>query len=68
MPGTVRGWILPPWEGGPLRLPSRARHLLIACHGEAASPVVGRAVYAPILEVYFSCLLILLRLASLAGM
>ena len=22
VPGTVRGWILPPWEGGPLRLPS----------------------------------------------
>ena len=37
VPGTVLGWILPPWEGGPIRLPSC--HLLIACHGEAASPV-----------------------------
>ena len=45
VPGTVRGWILPPWEGGPVRLPSC--QTLIACHGEAASPVVGRAVHAP---------------------
>ena len=29
-------------------------HMLIACRGVAASPVVGRAVYAPILEVSFS--------------
>jgi len=33
----------------------------IACHGKAASPVVGRAVYAFIPEVSFSCPLILLR-------
>ena len=59
MPGTVRGWILPPWEGGPHRLPSC--HTLIACHGEAASPIVGRAVDAPIPELSFSCLLILLQ-------
>ena len=38
VPGTVLGWILPPWEGGPIRLPSC--HLLIPCHGEAASPVL----------------------------
>ena len=37
-------------------------HTLIAYHGKAASIVVGRAVYAPISEVFFSCLLILLRL------
>jgi len=37
-------------------------HTRIACHGEAASPVVGRAVYAFIPEVSFSCPLILLRL------
>ncbi len=61
-----RDWILPPWEGGPVRLPSC--QTLIACHGEAASPIVGRAVDAPIPEVSFSCLLILLHLASLAGM
>ena len=66
VPGTVRGWILPPWEGGPVRLPSC--QILIACHGEAPSPGVGRAVYAPIPEVSFSCLLILLRLARLADM
>ena len=36
-------------------------HIRIACHGKAASPVVGRAVYAFIPEVSFSCLLILLR-------
>ena len=66
VPGTVRGWILPPWEGGPVRLPSC--QTLIACHGEAASPIVGRAVDAPIPEVSFSCLLILLQLASWADM
>ena len=44
VPGAVRGWILPPWEGGPLRLPSC--HILIACHGKAAFPVAGRAVDA----------------------
>ena len=44
VPGTVRGWILPPWEGGPVRLSSS--HTVIACHGEAASPVVGRSVDA----------------------
>ena len=66
MPGTVRGWILPPWEGGPVRFPSC--HIIIACHGEAASPVAGRAVYAPTPEVSVSCLLILLQLASLADM
>ena len=66
VPGTVRGWILPPWEGGPVGLPSC--QTLIACHGEAASPIVGRAVDAPIPEVSFGCLLILLHLASLAGM
>jgi len=36
-------------------------HTRIACHGEAASPVVGPAVYAFIPEVSFSCPLILLR-------
>jgi len=36
-------------------------HIRIACHGKAASPVVGRAVYAFIPEVSFSCPLILLR-------
>jgi len=36
-------------------------HTRIACHGKAASPVVGRAVYAFIPEVSFSCPLILLR-------
>ena len=66
VPGAVRGWILPPWEGGPVRFPSC--QIFIACHGEAASPIVGRAVYAPIPEVSFSCLLILLRLAKLADM
>ena len=66
VPGTVRGWILPPWEEGPVRLPSC--QILIACHGEAASPIAGRAVYAPTPEVSFSCLLIFLHLASLAGM
>ena len=35
---------------------------------EAASPVVGCAVDAPIPEVSVSCLLILLRLAILADM
>ena len=66
MPGTVHGLILPPWEGGPIRL--SLCHALIACHGKAASLIVGRAVYAPITEDSFSCLLILLRLASLADM
>jgi len=36
-------------------------HTRIACHGKAASPVVGRAVYAFIPEVSFSCPLMLLR-------
>jgi len=36
-------------------------HTQIACHGKAASPAVGRAVYAFIPEVSFSCPLILLR-------
>jgi len=36
-------------------------HTLIACHGKAASPVVGRAVYALLPEVSFSCPLMLLR-------
>ena len=40
----------------------------ILVHGEAASPIVGRAVDAPIPEVSFSCLLILLQLARLADM
>jgi len=52
-------WILPPREGGALRMSSC--HIRIACHGKAASPVVGPAVYAFIPEVSFSCLLILLR-------
>jgi len=43
-------------------------HTQIACHGKAASPVVGRAVYAFIPEVSFSCPLILLRSATLADM
>jgi len=34
----------------------------------AASPVVGRAVYASLPEVSFSCPLMLLRLATLADM
>ena len=49
MPGAVRGWILPPWEGGPVRLPSC--QILVAFHGETASPIVGRALDAPIPEV-----------------
>jgi len=36
-------------------------HTRIACHGKGASPVVGRAVYAFIPEVFLSCPLILLR-------
>jgi len=36
-------------------------HTRIACHGKAASPVVGRAVYTFIPEVSFSCPLILLQ-------
>jgi len=36
-------------------------HTRIACHGKAASPVVGRAVYAFIPEVSFRCPLIVLR-------
>lgn len=43
-------------------------HTLIACHGEASSCVVGLAACAPIPEVSFSCLLILVRLASWANM
>jgi len=43
-------------------------HTRIACHGKAASPVVGRAVYAFIPEVSFSCPLMLLRSATLAHM
>ena len=62
---TEQRGLTPPWEGGPVRLPSC--HILIACRGEAASSVAGRAVDAPTREISFSCLLILLRLASLAG-
>ncbi len=48
MPGAIRDWILPPREGGPIGLSCCTVH--IACHGEAASPGVGRAVYPTILE------------------
>jgi len=48
-----------PSGGRALRLSSC--HTRIACHGKAASPVVGRAVYAFIPEVSLSCPLILLR-------
>jgi len=48
-----------PSGGRALRMSSC--HIRIACHGKAASPVVGRAVYAFIPEVSFSCPLILLR-------
>ncbi len=47
--------ILPPWEGGPIRL-----SVYIACRGKAASPGAGRAVYPTLLEVSFICLLVLL--------
>ena len=59
-------WILPPREGGPFRL--SPCHICIACHGEAASPMEGCAVYASIPEVSYICRLILLQLASLADM
>jgi len=52
-------WILPPREGGPLGCLHVTRGS--PCHGKAASPVVGRAVYACIPEVSFSCPLMLLR-------
>ena len=66
MPGAMRDWILPPREGGPIRLSCCTVH--IACHGEAASPGAGCAVYPILLEVSFICLLVLLSLARLAGM
>jgi len=55
-----------PSGGRALRLSSC--HTQIACHGRAASPVVGRAVYALVPEVSFSCPLMLLRSANLADM
>ena len=58
MPGAMRDWILPPREGGPIRLSCWT--VYIACHGEAASPGAGRAVYPTLLEVSFICLLVLL--------
>jgi len=57
-PGNRRGLGSLP-RGRALRMSSC--HIRIACHGKAASPVVGRAVYAFIPEVSFSCPLILLR-------
>jgi len=55
-----------PSGGRALRLSSC--HTRIACHGKAASPVVGRAAYALLPEVSFSCPLLLLRSATLADM
>ena len=66
MPGAMRGRILPPREGGHIRL--SGSHMLIACHGEAASPGVGRAVRPKLPEVSYICLLIVLQLATLVGM
>ena len=42
---------LPPREGGPIRLSGWT--VYIACHGEAASPGAGRAVYPTLLEISF---------------
>ena len=50
MPGAMRDWILPPREGGPNRLSCWT--VYTACHGEAASPGAGRAVYPTLLEVH----------------
>ena len=58
MPGAMRDWILPPREGGPIRLSCWT--VYIACHGETASPGAGRAAYPTLLEVSFICLLVLL--------
>ena len=53
-PGRVVAWHLP--------------LLWVVLLAMAKQLLAGRAVYAPILEVSLSCLLIWLRLASLAGM
>ena len=45
MPGAMRDWILPPREGGPIRLSCCNVH--IACHGEAPSPERGAAYPIP---------------------
>ena len=65
MPGAVRGWILPPQEGGPLA----CHHVLFVSLAMAKQlpPWKGCAVYAPIPELSYICRLILLQLASLAG-
>ena len=58
MPGAMRD---APREGGPFRLSCWT--VYVACHGEAASPGVGRAVYPTFLEGSCICLLVLLSLA-----
>ena len=45
-------WILAPPEGGPIGL-SVIFYRHIACHGEAASPGAGSAVYPTLQEVSF---------------